>query len=151
MQLFANILCPISFDENSLAALELARDLATANGASLYLLHVARIPIADMDSPVPIPKNPWWEQQARARLERLAHDTLAEKIPYKVQVVSGIAETEVLDTARALRVDLIVMATHGRTGLKHLILGSVAEAVLREAPCPVLMLREHSGQRPDAA
>lgn len=151
MQLYAKILCPISFDENSTAALELARDLAIANGASLYLLHVAQIPIADMDSPVAIPENPRWERQARVRLEQLAHDMLAGKVPYEIQIRSGIAETEVLDMARTLKVDLIVMATHGRTGLKHLILGSVAEAVVRGAPCPVLTLRPHHGKRPDVA
>jgi nucleotide-binding universal stress UspA family protein len=139
--LLSKILCPISFDENSIAALELARDLAIANAAKLYLLHVAAIPPADMDSPVPIAQHPRWEREAKVKLEQIGHERLAGKLPYEVLVESGIAEDVVTRVAREIDVDLIVMATHARRGLKRLVLGSVAEAIAHEATCAVLTLK----------
>ncbi len=141
MPLFRKILCPMSFDKSSLAALDFACELAKANGSTICLLHVATIPTADMDSPIPIAQNPRWEREARARLEQIARDRLEGKFPYEIYVRSGIADNDVLRVTCELKPDLVVMATHGRTGLGHFFLGSVAEAVVRGAPCPVLTLR----------
>ncbi|HVB82071.1 MAG TPA: universal stress protein [Candidatus Binataceae bacterium] len=135
------ILCPIDFDYNSTAALEIACELAEARGATVHLLHVARVPSQDMDVPVPFNENPRWERTAMAKLERIARDRLEGKVRYELHVVSGTPDDDVVRMAHDLEVDLVVMATHGRKGLSHLILGSVAERVMREADCPVLTMR----------
>ena len=139
---FRKILCPVDLDDdNSLSALEYARDIARQNGATLYLLHVARIPAPDMDSPVAIGPHPHWEQAAQRRLERIAAEWLEGRVPYEVIVRGGIAETVILEVVVELDIDLIVMTTHERTGLAHFILGSVAQTVIREVGCPVLMVK----------
>jgi len=76
-----------------------------------------------------------------AKLERIARDRLEGKVRYELHVVSGTPDDDVVRMAHDLEVDLVVMATHGRKGLSHLILGSVAERVMREADCPVLTMR----------
>ncbi len=144
---FKNILCPIDFEQNSLDALAVARDLAQESSAKLRLLHVARVPASDMDVPLPFAADPRWERAARARLERIARDQLEGKVAFEIRVVSGTPDVDVLRLADELHTDLIVMATHGRKGLKHFVLGSVAERVVREARCPVLTIRTGSKPR----
>jgi universal stress protein A len=138
---FNKILCPIDLEQNSLDALGVARDLAQESGGTLHLLHVARIPQEDMDVPLPFAANPRWEREARTRLELIARENLEGRVRYQIHVVSGMPDVDVLRVANELQADLVVMATHGRTGLKHFVLGSVAERVVREAHCPVLTLR----------
>ena len=141
MPRFRKILCPIDFDHNSAAALEIACELAAQNGATLDLLHVARVPSQDMDVPLPFDADPRWERAARVKLERIARDRLEGKVGYRVHVVSGTPDDDVVRMAHELGADLVVMATHGRKGVRHFILGSVAERVMREADCPVLTIR----------
>jgi len=138
---FRKILCPVDFDDNSLSALDYAVELAQVNGATLYLLHVARTPAPDMDAPIAIGPHPHWEQAAEDRLKEIVSQRLEGKVAHQVIVRGGIPETVIAEVAGELDVDLIVMATHGRTGLAHLILGSVAETVIREASCPVLTVK----------
>jgi universal stress protein A len=138
---FRKILCPIDFDHNSSAALEIAWELAEGSGAILHLLHVARVPPQDMDVPLPFNADPRWERAARTKLERIAHDRLEGKVRYQVHVISGTPDDDVVRMAHELNADLVVMATHGRKGLSHFILGSVAERVMREADCPVVTIR----------
>jgi universal stress protein A len=145
------VLCPVELDESSLAALEYALDIAERNRATLYLLHVARTPAADMDAPVAIGPHPHWEREAQAWLEKAAGKRLDSKVAYEVIVRGGIPETVILEVAAELDPDLIVMATHGRTGLAHLILGSVAETVVREAACPVLTVKPKPIEARDSA
>jgi len=80
------------------------------------------------------------ETEARAKLEMLARQKVG-KAGYEIEVMVGDPGIEILQLAKRLRADLIVMATHGRKGFRHIVLGSVAEAVVREAPCPVLTVR----------
>ncbi len=94
-----------------------------------------------MDVPLPFNANPRWERAARAKLERIARDRLEGKVRYQLHVVSGTPDDDVVRMAHELDADLVVMATHGRKGLSHFILGSVAERVMREAACPVLTMR----------
>jgi nucleotide-binding universal stress UspA family protein len=138
---FRKILCPIDLDDNSLSALEYARDIAQKNAAKLYLLNVARILAADMDTPVAIGPHPHWEQAAQGRLDQIAGEWLEGRVAYEVIVRGGIPETVIVEVAAEFDIDLIVMRTHGRTGLAHFILGSVAETVIREAGCPVLTVK----------
>jgi universal stress protein A len=157
MLFFKKILCPIDLDDDtSLSALSYASGLAEQNNATLYLLHVARIPGPDMDAPVAIAPHPHWEMEAQRKLETIGRQRLDAKVAYEVIVRGGIPESVIVELAVELGIDLIVMATHGRSGLAHLILGSVAEAVIREAPCPVLTLRprrvekDHAGATGDS-
>ncbi len=131
---FKEILCPIDFDPNSLLALRLASELAQERNATLHLLHVVAIP------PGPEVALPFAKMEAAARttLERLAHRRVNRKTRYRVEIMIGDPGSEILQAAKRRAANLIVMATHGRKGLRRLVLGSVAERVVREAPCPVL-------------
>ncbi len=137
MPQFKKILCPVDFDPNSLLALQLASELAQERQATLHLLHVVAMPPGP-EVALPFGK---METAARSRLERHARQIVNGKASYEVEVLMGDPAVEVLQAAKRLRANLIVMATHGRKGLRHLILGSVAEHVVREAPCPVLTVK----------
>ena len=116
-------------------ALELACALAKQNSATVCLLTVIGIPAiaATALPPVPMFPDPEYEAETRRRLETLAHNKLAG-VSYEVFVVSGHPAAEILKLAAERSIDLIVMGTHGRSGVKHLLLGSVAERVVRESP-----------------
>jgi universal stress protein A len=137
MPRFSRILCPVDFDSNSLRAVRAASELAQERNAKLYLLHVVALP------PGPEVALPFgrMEREARAKLERIARQRLRGGVHYEVQVMMGDPGIEALHAARRVRANLIVMATHGRKGFRRLILGSVAERIVREAPCPVLTIR----------
>ncbi len=142
------ILCPVVLEDDSLSALSYAAELARLNGAKLYLLNVPRTPGPDMDVPVAIAPHPHWEVEAENSLSRIARQRLDGGVEYEVMVRPGIPETAIIEVAAEIRADLIVMATHGRTGLAHFILGSVTETIVREADCPVLTIRPKDGTNP---
>jgi nucleotide-binding universal stress UspA family protein len=96
-------------------------------------------PAATALPPVPIFPNAEFEEESRRRLEAVAQEKLAG-ISHEVFIASGNAAPEILNLAAEQKIDLIVMGTHGRTGVKHFILGSVAEHVVRESPVPVLTI-----------
>ena len=139
--LITRILVPSDFSELSDAALEYARMLADRFGASLHLVHVLHEPLlaeglaaeALMSEPPAIRAG--LVDDARAHLSQRGTGTLS------ADIVFGHAATRIVESASRLGVDLIVMGSHGRTGLAHLLLGSVAEAVARTALCPVLTVR----------
>jgi nucleotide-binding universal stress UspA family protein len=81
------------------------------------------------------------EEQAKRKLEHFLSQLPGAQVKITRRVVVGVPFQRIMESASTEQVDLIVMATHGHTGLKHLILGSVAERVVRLAPCPVLTLR----------
>jgi universal stress protein A len=146
---YKNIVCALNFDEHQEAVLQLAAALARESDATLHLLHIARIPFPDMDVPLPIGKKPRWEDESRARIEALIKREGAQDIKHSIEVKSGVPDLDIVQIAARLRADLIVIATHGRTGLHHLALGSVAEQVIRRAECPVLVIRPHPPTPPD--
>jgi nucleotide-binding universal stress UspA family protein len=142
-----HILVATDFSPASEAALAWARDLVRQYAARLSLLHVVTDPRATgvLTSEVYVPADP----ETQERLMREATDRLEQALPpnerrqFGVTIearIGDVADT-ILETAREQKVDLIVMGTHGRHGLAHLLLGSVAERVLRDAPCPVLTAR----------
>lgn len=137
---YSKILCAFEFDGNSTAPLLLASALADESNATLYVLHIARVPTQDMDVPLPFDANPRWEKEARAKLALIVHNTLKSGVQYVIDVRTGVPDIDIVRAAHELGADLIVMATHGRTGFEHFVLGSVTEHVIREAPCPVLVL-----------
>jgi len=134
------ILCPVDFDPNSIAALNFGWRLARQYRAAITLLHVVRLPFGPSAVPVE-PPTPEWEQDARAQLVKVAVENLGAKARYKLVVRRGDPAGAILEVEKELRPDLIVMATHGRTGLSHLVLGSVAERTVRESTIPVLTVR----------
>lgn len=117
------ILFPTDFSPASEAAGRIAREMALQAGARLHVLHVVP-PVTDPALPA--------EHLARAGR------SLADGLRIETVLLSGWAGRNIVDYAREKRVDLIVVGTHGRTGITHAILGSVAETVVRLAPCLVL-------------
>jgi nucleotide-binding universal stress UspA family protein len=119
----------------------MARDLARRFAASVTLFHVHQVPsylYPDGVMPVPSTVLQDLERSIVAELDRLAAMLRAEGISVETQHVIGSPVHEICHAAAELDADLIVMGTHGRTGLRHVILGSVAEKVVRRAPCAVL-------------
>jgi nucleotide-binding universal stress UspA family protein len=149
MKLFDKILCAVDFDESSTVVLNFARELAQQNDATLCVLHVAPLPLnATEFSPIPMDPYPVWEKTARAELEKLAAAHLGGRgVSYKIETRSGEAADGILAQAQEMEADLIVLATHGRRGVSHFLIGSVAERVIRRASRPGLVVR----QKGDAA
>jgi len=145
-KLFHKILCPIDFSPNSLTALDCAIALAQQNTATVCILNVVPSPVGSAQIPaIPLEPFPVAEETARQRLAVIADQRLEGKVPYQIAARSGDPATEIVQAVKALAVNLVVMATHGRTGLSHLFIGSVAERVVRESPEPVLTIRpKHS-------
>jgi nucleotide-binding universal stress UspA family protein len=137
-KIFNRILCPLDFEESSMTALGLAIQLARQNKAELYLLHVCPTVTIPLGGQATEPLTA--EQSSRKRLEEIAERDLAG-IHHEVLVTSGNAAEKVISVQAGLAADLIVMGTHGRGGLRRLIVGSVAERIVREASCPVLTTR----------
>jgi len=138
-------LVPVDFSEYANQAVEYAIGLASKLGARLTLLHVIQsLPLAGIDMGVTLPYAYIQDLEAeitnsmQAYLERVT----AAGLEGEIAVVHGVPFQEILETAKTQQVDLIVMGTHGRTGLQHVLLGSVAEKVVRLAPCPVLVVRQ---------
>ncbi len=135
------ILCPIAFDPNSLAAVRFGWHLAKEYRAAVSLLHVVPVPFEPSEVPIE-PSLPEWEQEARAELVKIAAQNLGEDAKCKLFVRRGDPANAILEVEKELRPDLVIMATHGWTGLRHLVLGSVTERIVRESIAPVLTVRE---------
>ncbi len=138
------ILVPMDFSAPSEAAFTYALRIAKGSGAIIHVCHVIPIPhVLDalyergLEQPESVKRI---EQKARKRIKELALTTGTD-IALRVHFCEGEALSGVLEQATKLKPDLIVMGTHGRRGAKRFFLGSVAEGVVRRAPCPVLTLR----------
>lgn len=137
------ICCAVDFSESARVALETAAGLAKDAGATLALVHAYAVPAPVGDFLV-TPKDLGQLASAEAERTMKRWQEEAERrcgAPVKAAVVAGDAADEVIRFARTEAADLVVVGTHGRTGLKRLVLGSVAERVVREAPCAVLVAR----------
>jgi nucleotide-binding universal stress UspA family protein len=136
------ILVPVDFSDCSLDALEYAAVVAQQAKASLMLLHVLEPVSYGLDFTLShtgtreLMRENWTK-----RLEDLASSLKVTDVPVEVQLRGGLPADSILDSAQTLPCDLIVMGTHGRRGISHAISGSVAEAVLRKALCPVIAVR----------
>ena len=135
-----HILVPLDFSTDSERALDYARELASIFQARLTLLHVMHIPVmVEVDLHAYLPQI---EDAARQQIEACQQRVQAAGLISDRVLVRGVPFQEIIETARDRQVDLIVMGTHGRTGLPYAFLGSVAEKVVRLAPCPVLVTRQ---------
>ena len=150
-----SILHPTDFSESSKHAMSYAISFAEQYGAKLYCLHVIEEvtgamyfdmlqtpPLAQLMGEI--------EEQAKKALDELLPSDVKERLNVEYIIRRGAAFLETVRCAEELNVDLIVCGTHGRTGLKHAIFGSVAEKIVRKAPCPVLSVRhpEHRFEMP---
>lgn len=139
------ILVPTDFSENSKQALPYALQIAEQFGAQLYLINIIEpVPwMSDMrDVPLTLSENEI-ALQTKADLERLASESLKGSKPVESVARKGKqAYAEIVSFAREMSIDLIIIATHGRTGLKRTLLGSTAERVVRYASCPVMVVRQ---------
>ena len=137
------ILLPTDFSAASNNAAEFAKDLAIRHKAEIILLHV----VLPAGSPDLVYGSLLWDQQkilrsARAALQQWQSEVgLGRMTKLKRQVCVGVPHTEIVETAQRTKCDLVVIPTHGRTGLKHYLLGGTAERVVRYAHCPVLVVR----------
>ena len=131
------ILHPTDFSEHSRAATELACALARDYGARLYVLHVLPLTLAYGEGFAPPAESPL--EEIKLRLDQVG--AAAPGVRIERRLFEGRPATEILSLARAMPCDLIVMGTHGRTGLGRLLMGSVAEEIVRKAPCPVLTVK----------
>lgn len=148
--MFTRILVPTDFSAHSDAALEYARALAARFGASMHLLHVIGDPLVPtVIGAVPEmyfgPEAPATRmvllEEARARLARRLTHADRQSHHATSEVLFGSPAYTIAEYADVNGYDLIVMGTHGRTGLAHVLMGSVAEKVVRTASCPVLTVR----------
>jgi nucleotide-binding universal stress UspA family protein len=140
-----SILVPVDFSKASVKALIYAESLCQQFGATMTLLYVIE-PIGAADFMYAFPLTLGEDEMrttAKARLEKFARKNgVKRSLVEKTLVRSGRAFHEISEAARTLKVDLIVISTHGYSGLNHAIMGSVTERVVRHAPCPVLVVRE---------
>jgi nucleotide-binding universal stress UspA family protein len=161
---FKRILCPIDMSVFSLEALKIGATLAESSGASMSLLHVIDNPFDELYMKSITQADPvlfeLYQKQPlrRSRIVTALVDHAevilkqfcqqwVDRIPKVRYVVrTGDPFENIIDVAEDHRVDLIVLATHGRTGLRRLFIGSVAEKVVRHAPCPVLTVRPRPGR-----
>ena len=157
MILLKTILVATDFSEPSDAALAYGRSLARNFGAQLVVLHVARniVAFGGGDGMVIIDPEVQRDVEAglRQQLDSLLSGEDREQLGAStVLLISDVTSQAITDCASKANVDLIVMGTHGRGAVAHLLMGSVAERVVRTAPCPVLTVRhpEHEFVLPDA-
>jgi nucleotide-binding universal stress UspA family protein len=151
---FKKILCPTDFSPPSLEALKRAIDLAGHFAAELWVVHV----IPPVPPPAPVSDAtfglsfdlPLYQQELSASSETALKELLERQVPPGLSahpvLASGDPAQEIIRTAEDQKIDLIVIATHGHTGWGRLIFGSVAEKVVRLAPCPVLTIKEPQAQ-----
>ena len=142
-----HILVATDFSEASDAALLYGRQLARTHGATLHLLHIVGSVASEMASPIGIGPNSGQmqmelEAEAQQRLDTLVADDARRGLTARATALSsGSIAPAILAYADAEQIDLIIVGTHGRTGFAHFFMGSVAQHVVRRAPCPVLTVR----------
>lgn len=143
-----HLMVATDFSACSNAALDHAIHLAEKMTARLTLLHIFESPFF-YPTETPLGAYPevyqWlqdFKQEEVKKLDALRDKIRKEGLPVEAIFKEGVPSVEIIQTAKAVGADLIVMGTHGRRGLSHIVMGSVAERVAREAPCPVFIVRE---------
>ncbi len=140
------ILVPIDFSPHSEQALKYAVALAEKFEAQLFLVHafqdltIYQTEVVSGAPPI-MPPVAQLTASARGDMDRLVEEKQLQRFNAQTQIVEGAPVEEIVDHAKEKDIDLIVMGTHGRGWLAHALMGSVAEKVVRKAPCPVLTVR----------
>jgi nucleotide-binding universal stress UspA family protein len=141
--MYQHILLPTDGSEGLAAAAEHAGRVAERFDATVHVLSVAdsrnrfESPSSGLSPEV-------WEEAEQERAETAVEDAVAalpEDVPVETHIAEGVPKTEILDAIDEFGIDLVVMGTHGRTGIDHYLIGSVAEKVVRKSPVPVMTAR----------
>lgn len=140
------VLVPIDFSDYSKSALKYAVNFAKSFNAEIILVYVVEPVIYPPDfsmGQIAMPSiNAEWDDRAKEELQKLAKSEIVEMANVKTIIKTGKPFVEIIETAKEENIDLIIIATHGHSGVEHILFGSTAEKVVRKAPCPVLTLRE---------
>lgn len=146
MEMIKKILVPIDFSDYSKNALKYSLNFARCCNAEVFLIYVVEPLIFPADfsmGQISIPSmDIETAERAKNELETLAKNEFGNNILIHTLVKTGKPFVEINETARELDVDLIIIASHGHTGVEHLLFGGTADKVVRKAPCPVLSLRD---------
>jgi nucleotide-binding universal stress UspA family protein len=146
------VLFPTDFSEYNGAALKLASTLAAEAKATLYIIHVHDVQsVSAAAGEFSYLDAPTWHEQLRNAQDQL--ENVSPSIPnvrYERECLTGNPVVEILKFAEGHNIDLIVMSSHGRTGLARLLMGSIAEGVMRKAPCPVLIVKQPAPKHEEA-
>ena len=137
---FKRILAPVDFDQSSLRGLELAAKVAKQNDGTISILHIVPVDMDVSGMPQYVDLIQRQENIDRDRLKAIAKEHLTD-IKWETIDKMGPPSEVIVEVATTMQADVIVMVTHGRRGLARLVEGSIAERVLRHAPCPVLAVR----------
>jgi nucleotide-binding universal stress UspA family protein len=141
------IVVPQDFSEYSLHALKYAVTLAGLFNSELVVLHVVEPIVYPADFSFGQVSIPAMEEEIRKHSEEQLNELVTNEIPNSIKTTSiikvGKPFIEIIDVAKAENADLIVISSHGRTGMDHVLFGSTADKVVRKAPCPVLTVRPH--------
>jgi len=146
MELIKKILVPIDFSDYSKKALQYTVAFAKQFNAEINLVYVIEPLVYPADlsmGQVVIPQAEIdLSSKSKQELEQLAKTEIGNLLKYNIIVKNGKPFMEIIETATEIDSDLIIISTHGHTGVEHLLFGSTAEKVVRKAPCPVLTIRE---------
>ena len=147
---YRRILCPVDFSEPSHVGLETAAELAVRFSAELVVVHVVPpVPVATVPQATPLFDVGTYEKElgrsAEEGMEKLLKDRAPDEIRSRYLVAFGEPAHEIVRVAGEEHADLIVMSTHGESGWRRVVFGSVAEKVVRMAECPVLTVPEPAG------
>lgn len=142
------ILVPVDFSTTSRKAVRYARRFAEIYGAEVMLFHV--VDFADIDR-VALRLGPLAQERmeseamsrARSLLKQLADRELGDSVTHELDIVAGLATKSIVEKAKQWEADMILVGVHSERVIKHTIIGSTAERVVRLAPCPVLVVRDH--------
>ncbi len=138
------ILVPVDFSENALPVIEWATHLAEEHGSRIVLFHAYHLPVEFQQlEGAYLPPDFWANVKAEAEqsLKRYADGLESRGLQVEAVVREGYAATAIVEEAESQHADLVVIGTHGLSGLKHMLLGSIAERVVQKAPCPVLTVK----------
>lgn len=137
------ILVPIDFSQSSVQALRFACRYAEFYEASLILMHVNPVVLSpDVKHSLKRKESAMLQEKVREQLAAIHRKERKRDLPMESVVANGVPYREIVDAARKWKADLIVISTHGHTGLAHVMLGSTAERVVRDAPCPVITVHQ---------
>ena len=140
------ILCPVDFSEPSEVAVDFAVELAAKFGAEVHLVHVYQLPVYALPDGAMM-AGPEFTTKVTTELQKALAELAAKFAPLKLEthLVEGVPYRETVRMTEELGADLVVVGTHGRTGLRHLLLGSVAERVVRSSKVPVITVPLREG------
>jgi len=142
IQNLKKILAPIDFSEYSMEALRGAVELAKDLDGEGHIVHVVAPHFALLDKPREQARETLMLEEAEEELARIRKDDYGDSAKVLTHVMIGPPVPKLVEYAKQQQIDLILLATHGRTGIEHLMIGSVAEKLARYAPCSVLVFRQ---------